>query len=185
MNNTSKAESLRRCEKKRQEIFKRDSLTCQACQTTQGSLRLYSRRFLPATDPWNYPDKLLVTLCDSCLHYEADNQQRVLRMLQRAVQEIWLADQILGVASVLDCAASNPALDSRLIDRLIASVLLDPRVRQAALRAYIEAFGPFPAPFLNQLEAQLSADIKASSEVTRIAAACVQKKDVAKGGKNG
>ena len=54
-----------RWKKKRDIIFKRDSYICQKCGA-KTSLQVHHKKYKWGRDPWNYPNKQLVTLCSSC-----------------------------------------------------------------------------------------------------------------------
>jgi hypothetical protein len=115
------------------------------------------------TEPWDHPDKLLVTLCEACHQRETDEMPQALYALRTAVQDAWLAIEVSLFASAFGSADESSTIDSTLLDALLLAVLLDPRIRQATLQAYIEAFDPV-APLRERLEAQIESDAKASSE---------------------
>lgn len=55
-----------RWQKKRLEILQRDDWTCQICLDKESTLHVHHRDYIKNTDPWNYPDKFLCTLCETC-----------------------------------------------------------------------------------------------------------------------
>jgi 5-methylcytosine-specific restriction endonuclease McrA len=55
-----------RWQRKRLEIFERDNWTCRFCGDNTNTLHIHHLRYIPFTEPWDYPDNLLVTVCDSC-----------------------------------------------------------------------------------------------------------------------
>jgi len=60
-----------RWREKRKRILKRDNYKCQICHSKENleihhRLYLFSRRKQRMHFPWEYPDRLLVTLCESC-----------------------------------------------------------------------------------------------------------------------
>jgi 5-methylcytosine-specific restriction endonuclease McrA len=55
-----------RWQKKRLHILERDHWTCQDCLDTESTLEVHHTEYLPNTEPWDYPDELLVTLCEKC-----------------------------------------------------------------------------------------------------------------------
>lgn len=62
------AEKLRdpRWQKKRLQVFERDDFTCQGCADKERTLTVHHCYYQPKTQPWEYRDDSLVTLCDSC-----------------------------------------------------------------------------------------------------------------------
>lgn len=86
MSDSAYAEKLKdpRWQKKRLEIFQRDNFTCQWCQATTIPLAVHHLKYLTDTNPWDYPDELLLTLCENCHSnekYRATVQQRLLDIL--------------------------------------------------------------------------------------------------------
>lgn len=76
-----------RWQKRRLEIFQRDNWTCQICDSTKKTLHLHHVDYLPDTEPWDYPDYLLVTLCKPCHDTETKDraiaEQELLSVLRR------------------------------------------------------------------------------------------------------
>lgn len=63
-----------RWQKKRLEVMERDDWSCQNCFDNMTTLSVHHIRYIPGRDPWDYPEKLLVTLCDNCHKYEYENR---------------------------------------------------------------------------------------------------------------
>lgn len=65
---TSYSEKLRSpaWQRKRLEIFKRDSFTCQICQDTKTELQIHHKAYLAGKEPHEYEDYYLITLCKHC-----------------------------------------------------------------------------------------------------------------------
>lgn len=55
-----------RWQKKRLEILQRDAFSCRQCGDGTKTLHVHHRRYIPSHDPWDYPDELLVALCEDC-----------------------------------------------------------------------------------------------------------------------
>ena len=71
-------------QKKRLFLLARDSWKCQMCGCENEMLSVHHRHYLVGRDPWDYPDELLVTLCDTCHKKEeqaADNAQEMLNTM--------------------------------------------------------------------------------------------------------
>lgn len=60
------------------EIMKRDNFTCQLCGKSHTKLNVHHIRYIKGKDYWDYPDELLMTVCETChqkIHgkYKANN----------------------------------------------------------------------------------------------------------------
>ena len=125
-----------RWQKKRLQILERDDWTCQICHDTESTLVVHHRMYLPDTEPWDYPDELLVTLCEDC--HEAEraerpgNEQDLLSMLRghffaedihSLAQGFLLMEPLHShevVASAYECALSSPEIQRELIDFVLS-----------------------------------------------------------------
>lgn len=71
-------------QRRRLHILTRDAFKCQMCGDTTKTLSVHHRHYLFNRDPWDYPDDLLVTLCDACHKKEeaaADSAQEMLNTM--------------------------------------------------------------------------------------------------------
>jgi len=57
-------------QKKRLEIMNRDKFRCKLCGDTETQLHVHHKEY-NGNDPWDYDNKLLVTLCEDC-HTEVE-----------------------------------------------------------------------------------------------------------------
>jgi hypothetical protein len=95
-----------RWQKKRLEILERDNFTCVICCEKEKTLHVHHRKYLNKItkqgifweDPWNYPDELLVTLCEECHEIETENMKIVLHDLGEMLKEIFFAHEIKDIA---------------------------------------------------------------------------------------
>ena len=55
-----------RWQKKRLKILNRDKFTCKLCGDTETTLHVHHKEYISGNDPWDYPNKLLVTICGHC-----------------------------------------------------------------------------------------------------------------------
>lgn len=55
-----------RWQKKRLKIFERDGWQCQICHAMNDTLHVHHKQYMKNTEPWEYPDDYLVTLCHIC-----------------------------------------------------------------------------------------------------------------------
>ena len=65
---TTYSEKLKdpRWQKKRLEILNRDNWICQWCEAKDEQLHVHHRLYLKKRYPWDYPDRLLLTVCATC-----------------------------------------------------------------------------------------------------------------------
>jgi hypothetical protein len=52
--------------KRREEILERDNWQCTCCHSSEESLNVHHRRYIPGRKPWEYPDEELATFCEVC-----------------------------------------------------------------------------------------------------------------------
>jgi uncharacterized protein YdaU (DUF1376 family) len=55
-----------RWQKKRLQILERDEFMCQKCHATSSTLHVHHKVYFLNKNPWDYPDDLLLTLCEAC-----------------------------------------------------------------------------------------------------------------------
>lgn len=55
-----------RWQRKRLEIMQRDGFKCQECTDDSVTLHVHHVRYIKGREPWDYPNGLLVTLCETC-----------------------------------------------------------------------------------------------------------------------
>lgn len=70
-----------RWQKKRLNIFERDGWKCRVCGNDKDTLHVHHKIYKKGEEPWDTPDKFLLTLCESCHDEES---------LNRAEHEGWL-----------------------------------------------------------------------------------------------
>ena len=81
------AEKLKdpRWQKKRLEIFQRDQFRCMECFSDEKSLQVHHIAY-KGKDPWDTPNKLLVTYCHECHQKEEDNLKVVGEMFVKIMR---------------------------------------------------------------------------------------------------
>lgn len=83
-----------RWQKKRLEIFKRDSFTCQLCWETQRELHCHHLFYEPGREPWEADDSDLLTTCVVC-HKEAEARKKALLSLLRSPTNGVIIDAVI------------------------------------------------------------------------------------------
>jgi len=135
-NNYSEKLSDPRWQKKRLEILERDEWNCQICHDSTSTLVVHHRKYLPNTDPWDYPDDLLITLCEDCHKVERESRPEFEKTLLDVLRKNFFADDIrrlalgfsnlelLHASEVVACAyeeaLSSPKIQQELIDNVFS-----------------------------------------------------------------
>ena len=137
-NNYSEKLKDPRWQKKRLEILERDKWTCQNCFDSESTLVVHHRKYIKETEPWDYPDELLLTLCEDCHEFERDNRQEYEKLLLDTLKLNFLADDLRElasgfysltlvhshevVASILEWALSTPEIQMMLKNKYFKSI---------------------------------------------------------------
>lgn len=59
---------------------------------------VHHRDYLKDKEPWDYPDELLVTLCESC-HQEQLDRNRIEQLLIHELRRLFLTDELFIIAN--------------------------------------------------------------------------------------
>ena len=70
-----------RWSQRRMEIMRRDGFRCRRCGG-KGKLNVHHRWYIYGRQPWQYPDRCLVTLCERC--------HRHVHLMQHIRYALWL-----------------------------------------------------------------------------------------------
>lgn len=101
---SSYSEKLRdpRWQKKRLEILERDHWCCQICFDEERTLAVHHRRYIPGRDPWDYPEDMLVTLCETCHEAEKDGMDEAIGNLIDQIKDKFFSGDIHILASAIN-----------------------------------------------------------------------------------
>lgn len=83
-----------RWQKKRLEIMQRDSFTCQQCYDKKSTLCVHRKHYLKGKELWEYPNRLLITLCESCHEVETANQTELDENILDELHTLFLSESI-------------------------------------------------------------------------------------------
>ena len=89
-----------RWQKKRLEILERDQFACQSCQDRESELHVHHNFYNKEKykNPWEYPNKSLISLCDSCHKIEhdywAENNKDLIESIRSKGAHGWHLNQI-------------------------------------------------------------------------------------------
>lgn len=79
-----------RWQRKRLEILSRDGWRCTCCGDADSTLHVHHGLYARHAEPWEYPDNVLWTLCESCHEENAESFQHDSRLeLARMHPSLW------------------------------------------------------------------------------------------------
>lgn len=81
-------------QKRRLEILSNANFACQRCKCTSRTLHVHHNLYRKNTDPWDYPDRELMALCDQCHKREEAQREQMLALLCR-FEELCLVPQMV------------------------------------------------------------------------------------------
>jgi len=117
-----------RWQKKRLEILQRDEWTCQLCDDTKSTLVVHHKRYIAGREPWDYPNELLITLCETCHEVEMDNGQA--DDLKAMVQENFLSTDIYILADGFHSISTTSQSELWMLAETIRWVLSDEQLQK-------------------------------------------------------
>lgn len=83
-----------RWQRKRLEIMERDNWTCQKCGDKENTLHVHHKYYYPDNLPWDYPDYILITLCEECHGGELINHDSSIHTLIYTTRVKLLVEEI-------------------------------------------------------------------------------------------
>lgn len=114
-------------QRKRLEILSRDGWKCRHCGETTKTLAVHHKWYIHGREPWEYPDGVLVTLCEDChdqeYHLRKDAEEKLLEVCR--IINLWADD-------VDDFACDLINVETRESFNLVCWAMRDARA-QAAL----------------------------------------------------
>ena len=75
-----------RWQKKRLEIMQRDRFTCQNCFDNTSPLCVHHKYYLKDKEVWEYPSRLLITLCEECHKFIHSRKNINKELIKRCAQ---------------------------------------------------------------------------------------------------
>ena len=89
-------------QKKKSEILIRDNYTCKVCGCTDKNLQVHHYEYLGDLNPWDYPDDMLITLCEDC-HKKENGREELERHLAITLKmNGFLYDDLVAFSSAID-----------------------------------------------------------------------------------
>lgn len=90
-----------RWQKKRLKIFERDNWACQMCGSTVNPLVVHHKFYMAWAEPWEYEDKLLITLCDNCHETETESIVPATIEVTQALKRLFFSNNILALGLLI------------------------------------------------------------------------------------
>lgn len=119
-----------RWQKKRLEILQRDGWKCQICQDEDRTLVVHHKDYLPKTDPWDYPDKLLITLCEACHNEEMDGTPIIEQNLLHHLRHSFNSSDLFIIENGFEILKGMDIPDSYLLAETLRWFLTDPSIQE-------------------------------------------------------
>ena len=125
-----------RWQKKRLEILERDDWRCQKCLDGNTTLHVHHRKYLPNSDPWDYPDHLLITLCENCHADEKEIWAKCSSAFIEQFQEKFLGHHLAAFAAGIGCLKLQSVPD--VVSAAYGFALYDAKMQSIILDKYFE-----------------------------------------------
>ena len=91
-----------RWQKMRLGILERDDWTCQICGNKESTLHIHHRRYIAGNNPWDYPERLLVTLCEDCHEEEQETMKEAIdSIVQDTLKDRFFSNDIISINNAL------------------------------------------------------------------------------------
>lgn len=128
-----------RWQKKRLEILQRDNWSCQRCGDNKSTLHVHHRRYIPDRDPWDYPDDILVTLCEDCHQNESETMGNMCEDLISMIRDKFFSDEIYILADAFRTMEINKGSHFVIADA-IRWVLTNPDILREITKRYLQVW---------------------------------------------
>lgn len=89
-------------QRKRLEIFQRDHFACRNCGDTTKELQVHHLEYLGDLLPQDYPNDMLLTLCESCHKVETSRKNYENYLLTSLKMKGFLAQDVLRLSTKID-----------------------------------------------------------------------------------
>lgn len=126
-------------QKKRLEILERDNWSCQYCNRKDMMLIVHHKTYSKSLEPWEYPDDMLITLCEDCHNKETNEREMADKTLIAILRKLFSVESIYTLSSSfsliepeineynLASAIANTFFDEEMYQLLIAMAKATPK----------------------------------------------------------
>jgi hypothetical protein len=137
--NTDYLEKLKdpRWQKKRLEIFERDKWKCALCNDKENTLVIHHKLYITETEPWDYPNDYMVTLCETCHDFESQCRSQFERQLIDILRLKFPAFDLVNIMSGFEHLSSDKG--SHIISEAYEWALSSPDICNKLISMYLEA----------------------------------------------
>lgn len=104
-----------RWQRRRLEVLNRDDWTCRKCFGSEDTLHVHHRRYITGREPWDYPDELLVTLCEMCHATEKEEMEDGIQSLIEQAKHWLFGHEVLELAHMVNLGGWRAVADLTLI----------------------------------------------------------------------
>ena len=125
-------------QKKRLEIMEKSNFSCRNCGDEKATLHIHHGAYISGLKPWEYPDRMLHCLCESC-HIDAEDH---LDRFRKAYGSIGF-EYLLNLSTIIEVHRDNNFLFTLTPFDQLAS----------AIHAFCELVGLDDGPFLEVADA--------------------------------
>ncbi len=88
-------------QRRKSEILNRDNFTCTACGNKEKTLHVHHIEYWSGRKPWEYPDDMLVTLCEDCHEKEHDREKLETNLAQALKSKGFLVSDLFAFGTLL------------------------------------------------------------------------------------
>lgn len=109
-------------QKKRLEVMQRDEFRCVRCNDDSKTLNVHHQYYIKGRDPWDYPEMLLITLCEDCHEVEHNDFDAIVSDMPRVLLSLGLTKADLSYlteAFVQRCMNNKPSVSGEFVRRVI------------------------------------------------------------------
>jgi len=128
-----------RWKEKRLEILERDKKCCQSCGKSKKVLQVHHRLYISGVEPWDYPDKYLVTLCAGCHWFETKRRGVFEGMIIDSFKKFFLTDDLITISTALNIVyrqKENRKISSKDLTKIITHVITDELCQDLLLKKF-------------------------------------------------
>jgi len=128
-----------RWQKKRLEILERDNWACEYCSSQDKTLHVHHKAYITGKDVWDYPNNLLVTLCEECHKKEKYSMDKAIIELTNLFKKNFLSGHIHIIAEYMqDFKFSNFNYIDEVVAHIIGWSLTDKKMNKLMQKEYFK-----------------------------------------------
>ncbi len=108
---------------KRRSILARDNFTCQSCGDKEKVMNVHHEYYITGNEPWEYPDKALVTLCQDCHAIEENGRKEAFRMLNTSIADAgFTREDVIKLSTVFNEIQTKPIYSYLLMSAIYRGI---------------------------------------------------------------